>query len=172
MKVFIINGRGGSGKDTFIEYFSEQAGKNFVLNISTIDYIKEIAKELGWNGEKDNLSRKYLSNLKEMAVFWADLPCKKMVKQTTEFFNELQSYGVEKRGFVFIHCREPKEIQHLIQEIPYPTYSLLIRRRSITDLGNSSDDDVENYSYDFVIENNYGLDNLCQEAIKFYNKNI
>ena len=53
-QVIIINGTGGSGKDTFVEYCSEFAK---VTNISSVDKVKEAAKILvGWNGEKDEKS--------------------------------------------------------------------------------------------------------------------
>lgn len=42
------------GKDEFIKQFIKAAGQKYVLNISTVDYIKNIAKEMGWNGDKDN----------------------------------------------------------------------------------------------------------------------
>lgn len=170
MKVFIINGRGGSGKDTFVQFFSEQAGAHFVQNLSTVDYVKDMAYELGWNGEKDNLSRKFLSDLKDMTTYWADKPFQDVVKRTQIAYDEWCGYGVDSRCFVFIHCREPKEIQRLVEEMPFPTYSLLIRRRGLQNYGNHADDEVENFKYDFVIENNYGLDNLKAEAIRFYNK--
>lgn len=170
MKVFIINGRGGSGKDTFVQFFSEQAGTHFVQNFSTVDYVKDIAYELGWNGEKDNLSRKFLSDLKDMTTYWADKPFQDVVKRTQVAYDEWRGYGVDSRSFVFIHCREPKEIQRLVDKMPFSTYSLLIRRRGLQEYGNHADDEVENFKYDFVIENNYGLDNLKSEAINFYNK--
>ena len=57
-KVIIINGTGGSGKDTFVEFCSEF--KN-VMNISSVDKVKEAASILvGWNGEKDEKSMKLL----------------------------------------------------------------------------------------------------------------
>ena len=170
MKVFIINGKGGSGKDTFVNYFTEQAGAQFVLNISTVDYIKDIALNLGWMGEKDNLSRKFLSDLKDMATYWGDIPFQDVAEKTRRFNDELTSFGVEKRGFVFIHCREPQEIQRLLNELPYSNYSLLLRRRGLEDFGNHADDEVENFSYDYIIENNYGLENLKHQAILFYNQ--
>ena len=66
-QVIIINGTGGSGKDTFVEYCSEFAK---VTNISSVDKVKEAAKILvGWNGEKDenavtNVNRKKASKEK------------------------------------------------------------------------------------------------------------
>ena len=60
--VIIINGKGGAGKDTVCEITS----KFFkVRNISAITPIKEIAANFGWNGEKDNKSRKFLKLFKE-----------------------------------------------------------------------------------------------------------
>lgn len=170
MMVFIINGHGGVGKDTFVEYFTEFAGEKYVLNISTVDYVKDVARSLGWSGKKDNLSRKFLSDLKDMTTYWADKPFRDVINRTRIAYDEWSGYGVDSRCFVFIHCREPKEIQRLVDEMPFPTYSLLIRRRGLQNYGNHADDEVENFKYDFVIENNYGLDNLKSEAINFYNK--
>ena len=170
MIVFIINGRGGVGKDTFVNFFTEFAGEKYVLNISTVDYVKQIARSIGWQGEKDNLSRKFLSDLKDMTTYWADKPFRDVTKKTECFFDELVAYGVENLGFVFIHCREPKEIQRLKNNIKYPVYSLLIRRVGHENLGNHADDEVENYKYDFIIENNGTLNELKSKAEEFYNK--
>ena len=45
MRVFVINGRGRSGKDLFIEIFMKEVDN--VYNISSIDPIKSIAKYAG-----------------------------------------------------------------------------------------------------------------------------
>lgn len=48
-KIIVINGTGGSGKDTFVEYVSKYAK---VYNFSSVDKVKEIAKLIGWTGTK------------------------------------------------------------------------------------------------------------------------
>jgi hypothetical protein len=48
-QVFIINGSGGCGKDTFISFVSDIA---CVTNFSSVDKVKEIARIIGWDGEK------------------------------------------------------------------------------------------------------------------------
>lgn len=170
MQVFIINGRGGAGKDQFITYFTEYAGRDYVCNISTVDYVKKVALSLGWDKYKDDLSRKYLSLLKDMATYWGDIPYWDVVKRTNEFYLSLEQHGVEKRGFVFIHCREPNEIQRLIDSLNtrYTASSLLIRRPSDKIYGNHADDDVEYYKYDYIIDNNATLDDLNLKAKQFY----
>ena len=54
MKVVLINGAGGSGKDTLVELFRTYVFNDYTVgNISTIDKIKSIAQTMGWKGEKD-----------------------------------------------------------------------------------------------------------------------
>ena len=61
-EIVVINGSVGVGKDTFVQFCAEYAP---IMNISSVDKVKEAAKVLaGWNGEKDEKSRKFLSDLK------------------------------------------------------------------------------------------------------------
>jgi len=65
-KVLIINGMGGAGKDTFVNFLKE-----FIptLHISIVDNVKQLAKSLGWNEKKDERGRKLSSLLfKELFV--------------------------------------------------------------------------------------------------------
>ena len=71
-KIVIINGSGGVGKDTFVDFCKEFTN---VRNISSVDKVKEAAKILvNWNGEKDEKSRKLLSDLKRISVEYNDYP--------------------------------------------------------------------------------------------------
>ena len=84
-KVIIINGTGGSGKDTFVNFCSEFSN---IINISSVDKVKEAAKILvGWNGEKDEVSRKLLVDLKQLSVDYNDEPTKYIVNKSEEFKN-------------------------------------------------------------------------------------
>ncbi len=66
-KLIIINGVARSGKDTFIDIFKSLNPNT--INISSIDKVKELAREMGWDGTKDDKSRKFLSDLKDL---WTD----------------------------------------------------------------------------------------------------
>ena len=91
-----------------------------------------------------------------------------MLKETGYFYNYLANFGVDKSGFVFIHCREPKEIERLKTGFKFPTHTLLIRRAGQKIYGNHSDDDVENYEYDYTVVNNGTLEDLARCAKTFY----
>ena len=86
MKIFVVNGCGGSGKTTFEKMVcricSEEGKKTRIL--STIEGVKSIAKQFGWNGEKELKDRKMLSDLKDLLTRYNDYP-------HTYIANKLQS---------------------------------------------------------------------------------
>lgn len=164
-KVFVINGAGGAGKDTFVQFFTEIVGEPFVKNISTVDRIKEIAKELGWPGTKRPQDRAYLSDLKDIFTYWCDGPFNDVCTSTRLKFEEWATYGVN--GFVFIHCREPQEIQKLVDELKAET--IIVQRATDEVYINHADLEVLNYpNYTYIINNNGSLEDLKTKAQEFY----
>ena len=131
MRVVIINGIGGSGKDTFVEICQELLETdelvNRCLNISTVDYVKEIAGYCGWNGEKDPASRKFLSDLKKAMTEWRDLPVMDIKAELNRFSQICKWSGVEDT-VAFVHFREPEEIARLVKELKSTT--IHIRREN------------------------------------------
>lgn len=82
--VIIINGRGGVGKDTLCEL---AARRYPVTVVSSITPIKEIAARCGWNGEKDDKSRRFLYELKRLLVEFNDYPCRYLMEQYRKFLS-------------------------------------------------------------------------------------
>ena len=68
---------------------------------------------------------------------------------------------------MFFHVREPREIERCVKEFNAKT--LLIRRPSDNNdkYGNHADDDVEKFDYDYIIENDAGLEELSVMAKNF-----
>ena len=171
MKVVIINGIGGSGKDTFVKFCQELLDAKAdvyprCLNVSTVDYVKEIAAYCGWSGEKDPASRKFLSDLKRAMTEWRDLPVQDVKNKLDTYSVATQWYDI-KDCVAFVHCREPKEIERLVEELDATT--LLIRRdvaESVEQI-NESDNSVLNYTYDYTVWNNNSLDALRAAAQVF-----
>ena len=166
MKYFIINGRPRSGKDTFVNFCLEELGA-FGKLISTVDFVKKIATECGWDGTKDLKNRKFLSDLKDLLTNWGDVPYKKTLQEINMFKFDLDCWDASDKGVVFIMCREPKEIERFERELN--AKSLLIRRASVEfeQQSNHADSEVLNHKYDYIIENNGTVDELKEKAKDF-----
>ena len=159
MKIILINGAGGVGKDTFVEICQRMMDKDKILNISTVDLIKQAAKILGWNEQKDEKGRKFLSDLKDLATEYSDLS----VSYISKTILQAQEDGTEA---IFVHCREPEELARLKER--FDAITLLIKNNRVKPIeSNHADRDIEQYEYDFVIENNEGLLELTKKAADF-----
>ena len=149
--VIVINGAGGVGKDTLCDL----AAKHFkVKNISSITPIKNIAKDCGWGGEKDDKARKFLSDLKRTLVEYNDYP-------TTWAIGEYNDFLSSDEEVMFVHIREAQEIEKFVKRTNGSAKTLLVRggeRMKKTAYGNASDDLVEAYDYDFYYVNEKALD--------------
>lgn len=158
-KIVVINGTGGSGKDTFVELTSTIRK---VYNVSSIDKVKEIAKTCGWNGKKDEKDRKFLSDLKILLIKYNDLPFNDICEKIEKFNNSEDE-------IMFIHIREPEEIKRIVSK--YNAITLLIKRKGLDNIEtNSSDFNVDNYDYDYYINNDGTIEDLKKEAISFIDK--
>ena len=147
----VINGAGGVGKDTLCDI----AAKHFkVYNVSSIDPIKEIAAMTGWAGEKTDKARRFLSDIKRLTIEYNDYPTKWGKARFDEF---MQS----ENEIMFFHIREAEEIRKYVEATGGLAKTLLIRggdRMSKAHYGNVSDDEVENYSYDYYFVNDKSLE--------------
>lgn len=161
---FVINGKGGSGKDTICEHLSHHYN---VHNISTITPIKEIASRGGWQGGKTEKDRKFLSDLKELFTQYNDLPNTYAVQEFEQFMknNDEQVF--------FVHIREPENIEKFIKSIDGRCLTLLVRGGKSQEIyGNRSDDEVENFPYDYVYENTKPLEQVENDFLSFFQKII
>ena len=158
--VIVINGAGGVGKDTLCEF----AEKHFkVMNVSSITPIKEIAAMCGWQGEKTDKARKFLSDLKALSIEYNDFPTLWAVKKYNEFMES-------DKEIMFLHIREGEEIEKFVHATDGKAKTLLIRggsRMTKSNYGNASDDMVENYSYDYYFVNDKTLEEAEVEFVSF-----
>jgi hypothetical protein len=100
-----------SGKDTFCSKVIDITTPNYGIILSIVDLVKEIAKDLGWNGEKTPKDRKFLSDLKHILPESDDIPIKDTERRINDFLYPIRYHGLdEKEAAIFIMCREPKEM--------------------------------------------------------------
>lgn len=163
LKVVVINGSAESGKDKFIRYVQKKYDNYHIINISTIDPSKAALKILGWNGEtKNEETRQAMVDLKRISMRLFNGP----------FHYIIDLIDKSKPNICFVHCREPEEIQKLVDYYKEDCITLLIRSPRGKVLKNGSDDVVENYNYDHIINNDGTIEELEQKAILFANNLI
>ena len=176
MIVLIINGAPRSGKDTFINILTgENPGK--VIRYSSIDWIKQQALNLGWDGIKDAKGRQFLSDLKNACTNYADIPFKKI---TERILSSRNRYSQEAGTVYFCTCvREPEEISKLkiwCNENKIPCHPILVRRKvaeqAALDKGFISRGDIQfiNYDYPWVIYNDGSFKDFIEKIKQLMEK--
>lgn len=187
-KVFIINGSGGSGKDTFCSFFKEfyqndKTNDNFkdggfhsfdCLYTSTLS--KRFAKEMGWKETKTLADRKYLSDLKDMLDYWND-STRKYLKEWIfdnyySIFKSRYSTPIPHSFVIFVHAREAKDIDYIVSLCTLEGIyckTILIDKIDKSKKGNHADDEVDNYKYYNWYIHNYGdFKSFRDKVRKFY----
>lgn len=166
VKVIIINGAPMSGKSTFEEmcqiYAREEWENKIRVDItSTVDFVKDIAKQCGWDGTKTPENRKFLSDLKDLLTEWNDVPFKKIEQKIERLNNWKEDY------ILFADCREPSEIQKFKDRLNALT--VIIRRPEVEneETSNHADAEVMNYNYDLTIWNNSDKIELANKVVDF-----
>ena len=182
-KVVIINGKPQSGKDTFCKYaqgYCDDDESANTLIISSVDPLKEMLTQLGWDGTKTDKIRDMLMDMKQLWVQNQDGP-------TMFLFNNILEFHKACTGddnIVFVHIREPEEIKKLVnaltgfESMGIDVISLLVIRKGGEDTPNQpaetrrSDDEalINSYEYDVTINNDEDLIKLQELAAEFVDK--
>ena len=160
--IFITNGVGGCGKDTFANFMNE-----FIPTVkySAINKVKSVAEICGWDGGKTEKDRKFLSDLKLLTTEYSDMAFTD-IKEMVEQFHYNTIYPV-----LLIDIREPEEIERAKKEFGAKT--ILIRNDRIKPItSNMADANVENYDYDFIIYNDGTLEEFRETTRRFVKENI
>ena len=163
--VVIINGSGGCGKSEFVKQCRETKILP-VYEFSSVDYVKEVARYCGWNGEKTDRDRAFLHDLKMALEKWKDIPTIDVISKI-----EAQMDGKTDNLF-FVNIREIHNIvrfKQIVKEtLKLPCYDMLVINDNVPVItSNSADAQVRIHSYDYYIHNNGTLDELKDKAKEF-----
>jgi len=164
-KIVILNGSGGTGKDTFSKLLGEVC---YVENYSSVDEVKFAGKILGWNGCKYERDRSFLAELKDLATKYYDSPLKYMMKRISDF--RLVRLNSD-RSIICVHIREPIEIQKLKDQFNEDEVVtvLVVNSRISQILTNEADANVFDFAYDYIVQNDGDLSKLKDSAEIFVN---
>lgn len=156
-----------AGKDLFCQYCEDQI-IGYTKVFSTVDCVKKIATDLGWEGQKTPEDRKFLSDLKDALTNWRDIPYKDVMDSIEDWMYSLERDNIDnEEALAFVHVREPKEIEKFVKR--NNAITLLLRRPEAEQLpmSNHADKDVLNYNYDFELWNDGSKEKLKSEAKLF-----
>ena len=172
MKVVIINGSGGSGKDTIVELLRTYFFDDYkIYNISTIDETKLIARQMGWDGEKDEKGRQFLADLKDAWTRYNNGANNAVLQEVIGYSFDETLY--HKEFIVFVHCREPEAIEWFVTQLrnrDIDVCTTIVKRKNIVEFFNDADKLVDNYNYNITILNKGTLEELekiCKDFSEF-----
>lgn len=160
----VINGVSNSGKDSFCKLCGDFV---YSKSLSTVDIVRRAAKLFGLDDTKNKVEdRNFMGELKQLVNKY-DNHSFKYIKKQYESFKDHANYAFTEDEFiVFVHSREPKEIEEFKQQFGATTL-LFLNPNIIPNLNNIPDKEVMNYKYDRIIINDGTLDDLKEKALNF-----
>ena len=166
LKIIVINGSATNGKDSFANLAQEHLKGGFVISHSTVGTVKKAAELFGANEKtcKGEAERRLWSDMKDAWTRYCDGPFKEIVEKVSSMN---RAFDETDRVLLFVHCREPEEIQKVKDRFPGQCITVLIRGLAIHVPDNHADRNVENYQYDVYIENDGTLEDLSLKANAF-----
>lgn len=157
-QIFILNGTGGSGKDTFCDLLDKYID---VFHYSSIRIPKDMAKCVELNGAKTEKYRKFLADLKALLTGYNDCIFQDLKNCVAQF----QKQDIS--SILLIDIREPEEITRAVKEFDAKT--ILIKNPNIEPItSNTSDANVEMYNYDYTIDNDGTIEDFEKKIKEFY----
>ena len=163
MKVIAFLGKEGAGKDTACQCLSQIVPtKRFAF----ADRLKDIAREIGWNGEKDFKGRRFLQHLGQTAreykqTIWAEYAVKQM--KALESSNDYVCFAVT-------DVRFKNELACLRHNFDDVVTIRIVGRQS--DLGDNSKDisetEVDNVKVDYTVVNDGTVQDLKDSIAEVY----
>lgn len=174
MKVIIISGHSGSGKDTFSDFLIKNLPDQKILTIHFGDPVKWIAKQFfNWDGDKTTLEGRHLLQYigtDLMRNYDPDYWC----RMIGEFLAALDSTNMY--DLVLIpDARFPNEIEVIQEFFPESTTVCIERYNedgtkyinpnlSQEQTEHSSETSLDYYAFSYIIENTGDLDSLEDSA--------
>ena len=157
--IIIVNGKPRAGKDTFALLLNKFEP---VYKYSIIDKVKAMALDCGWKGGKTEKDRKFLSDLKKLTTDYSDMSYNDVIDKATEFYcDEI------KERILLIDMREAEDIDRAKYDMNAIT--VFIKNDNVEAVtSNEADANVENYEYDYYIENNGTIKDFETNIRVFY----
>lgn len=138
-----------------------------VSELSTVDFVKEVAMICGWKGKKDKKDREFLHDLKEAMEKWDNIPNKKVLEDAE---NIIKNY-LGLNHLFFVNIREPQSIESFSQLVMKQGYETPIKILMESNMSSNEVDsivqEIKSIKYDKIYKNNGTLKDLANTAGNF-----
>ena len=138
-----------------------------VSELSTVDFVKEVARICGWKGKKEKKDREFLHDLKEAMEKWDNIPNKKVLEDAE---NIIKNY-LGLNHLFFVNIRELQSIEsfsQLVMEQGYETpIKILMESNMSSNEVDSIVQEIKSIKYDKIYKNNGTLKDLANTAGDF-----
>ena len=138
-----------------------------VSELSTVDFVKEVARICGWKGKKDKKDREFLHDLKLAMEKWDNIPNKKVIEDAEAIIKNYLGLN----HLFFVNIREPQSIEsfsQLVMENSYEKpFKILIESNMSSNEVDSIVQEIKSIKYDKIYKNNGTLKNLADTAGDF-----
>lgn len=164
MKILMLSGKGGSGKDEVAKMMEEDLNlRGFhTLTIHFADLVKYYAKQYyEWNGEKDTSGRALLQKIGTTVMrtafptYWAEIVAKFLYAAQDDFdfvlipdwrfINEFETVADYNKNVIRIRVERPNFVNEKMTEE---------QRNHISEC------ELDNFCFDWIIQNDRGLEEL------------
>lgn len=166
MRIYIISGKAKSGKDTAANLIKDIYTEKKTIKIAYASYLKEYAKNiLGWDGSNETKPRAFLQYL-GVELIKNTIDDKMLIRRILE---DIKVYSNFYDIIIISDARMPEEIDDIKANYKNVT---TIHINSIEQLKDKEKEHLtevglDNYkNYDYVINNDYNLDNIKSELEK------
>ena len=175
MKVILISGKAGHGKDQFASFLKDalEAANKTVLIIKFGDAVKWMAKDyLGWNGEKDEHGRTLLQQFAtdtmrtQYPTYWGEIVAKFIAAENKwdivllsdwRFENEFETIYKYNSDIITVRVNRFDSNGKLY-------YNSNMRNHQLTHI---SECELDNFNFEYIIENRNDLIALKNSAELF-----
>lgn len=174
IKIFVTNGVGRSGKDTFAQFIDElieeQTERRQGFNkLSSVDVAKDLAEHHGVDrNDKSDKARKFHSDLLRALEAYDNSPLQSVVDEIEDL------YQYEQQRYFAVDIREPYRIDKFkamcMTQLPNAKVrTVYIDRPSVAEIKSNEGDasTYEPYDYDYTCYNEKDLDTWKKTARDF-----
>lgn len=163
--IILVSGKAEAGKDTVSRIIAESCELSGVRIVHFATPVKKVAKELGWDGEKDEKGRSLLQWLGDgVKKFNPTLWAEKAYKTVNGFKR------IKMRVFVFPDCRYHDEVSYFKDRFSHVYVLRVVRNGHVSKLTDEqkfhpSECDLDNYDFDAIVHNDgVSLANLVKNT--------